>query len=477
MSSNDERESECSECASECGSYGDSSIGDDDRDFDFDDETAQKAAPSFMSANQTCVRCSWGPAIRESPSGKRPRVDEDADATQLLKLTGTLERIQLCSPQSRMVDKEHPDSESLAERRPVITQMVCESMVNRLAVLRVDNFDGCGDPIFGTRREKRRCFRQSHRDLFVSLTGAFKGAAGCRLKKLTLQGGFMSAESLMNFLKVAKPPLESFRCRGCLFHGRNFEPVVQALKSSIADPGELREFEMDAYVGGKDPFGLIADAFPNLRMLRCKRIYGKQGPKAALRRLPLLDKARCKLPKPSHKLRGNFALGENGMVYWFLTSDYHDDGYRGQGLFWDELDNTCECMEEWAVGKGIDRMQVLKFMEECGIELDEALDEEECGMDENAMQPLTDEEKETVVVQLTVKSAAASETVVQATTLQGRLLAESTFETSKTPVRAVIEDLAQKYPCDPAVLRLITPGGKCLELFDDAAQPLAAVLG
>jgi len=458
--SDDERESE-GECASEFGSYGDSSIGDDDRDFDFEDETAQKGAPPFLVAHQACARCNWGPAARESPSRKRARVDPEAGATQLLQLAGTLEKVQLCSPPRWAADRKHPDSECLTARRPVICRALCESVVSRLAVLRVDNFDGRGDPVFGTRREKRMSFRQNQHDLFQSLAGAFAGGAACGLKRLTLQGGSMSAASLMNFLKVAKPPLESFRCRGCLFHGRNFEPIVRSLKSSVADPGELREFEMDAYVGGKDPFGLIADAFPKLRMLRCKRIYGKQGPKAALQKLPLLEKGRCKMPKPSHKLRGNFALGDNGVAYWFLTSDYHDDGYRGQGLFWDGLENTCECMEEWAIGKGVERGQVLEFMEECGIELDEALDETaDCGMDEGL--PLTDEEKETVVVQLAVQGSAG-EAKVQATSLQGRPLADFALE---VPVRAAIERLAQEYPCDPEVLRLITPAGRCLELYD-----------
>ena len=95
-----------------------------------------------------------------------------------------------------------------------------------------------------------------------------------------------------------------------------------------------------------------------------------------------VHKSPGKLPKENHRLSGRPAVDtQRGIVYWGITSEHHDDNYSGEGLWWDELENTCECMEEWGVGKGVTKEHCLEFMEECGIELDHHLNDEDCGMD------------------------------------------------------------------------------------------------
>merc|ERR1712032_234685 len=128
-------------------------------------------------------------------------------------------------------------------------------------------------------------------------------------------------------------------------------------------------------MGGSDPFGVLADAFPKLQMLRVKRMYGEVSRGEALKRMKHLCPELCKLANADRKLFGNFAISQNGVVSWFLTSRPDDGGwYRGQGLWWDELQNTSECAEVWKVGRGVTEEMVLEFMKECGIRRDTSED-------------------------------------------------------------------------------------------------------
>ena len=368
--------------------------GDDDRDFNDGSDTAQKDLQGLMLAAGTQVRCNWlDPSMEGEPeptesAAKKAKIDsesEQAAFAQLLAAAKTCERFQVKGPPGGVAGSRSPE---VPERHGAILRAVSESLMNRLVVLRVDNFPGSGDPVFGTRHELRRSFRAP--DFFGKLTAGFKGTSGC-LKKVTLQGGFHSASSVCNFLHVVKPQLESFRCRGCLFHGRNFEMLVKALSS--ASQRSLLEFETDAAIGGKDPVGLLADSFPNLRMLRVKYMFGEADHLQALSRLTQLRRKQCVLPKDDFKLCGRPAVDpEKGIVYWFITSEHHDDDYRGEGLWWDELDNTMECSEMWEVGKGVTKEKCLDFMKDCGIELDDNLTDEECGLQDNELQGDVDSE-------------------------------------------------------------------------------------
>lgn len=461
------------------------SLDDDDRAFDFDDHTAQKDVPGVLVAGKGVVRCNWSDAVDNDghPASKKAKVDSDEEAafTELQDGASTTERFQLKGPSCRFTERFQLEGPSCRYgecragdlRHSLIAKAIRTSLVNRLTVLRIDNFPGAGDPVFGTRHELRRRFRAP--DLFAGLTGAFAGGARCGLKQLTLQGGFMSAESLMSFLQVAKPPLESFRCRRCLFHGRNFEAIVSSLRSSIEDAGDLHEFETDACIGGLDPFGLIAASFPNLRVLRARRIFGKTDRRAAIQALPQLQIKKCRFPKDSHKLRGRPAVGKKGLVYWFITSDYHDDGYRGQGLWWDGLDNTCECMEEWSVGRGVTKQQCLEFMEECGIDLDEDLDDEDCGMMSDSGEVPEDEE-DTIVAQLDVNALSSEEVVIKAATMQGRIFAEVSLDPNKTLISTLFQELAPKYPCSCEALRLVLPDSSSVDVLVQGSKTLASIL-
>jgi len=447
---------------------------DDDRAFDFDDQTAQRNVPGVLVAGDGVVRCNWSDAVDDDahPARKKARVypDEQTALAQLQDAAAVAERFQLKGPSWRYGECRAGDMWHSA-----ILDAIRTSLVQRLTVLRIDDFPGAGDPIFGTRHELRRRFRAP--DLFAGLTLAFAGRTRCNLKTLTLQGGFMSAESLMAFLQVAKPPLESFRCRRCLFHGRNFEAIVGSLRTSIQDAGGLHEFETDACIGGQDPFGLIATSFPKLRVLRARRIFGKADHRVALQELPQLQRKKCRFPKYSHRLRGKPAVGEKGVVYWFITSDYHDDGYRGQGLFWDELNNTCECMEEWRVGRGVTQEQCLEFMGECGIDLDDGLDDGDCGMMSGPGEEVSEDEQDTIVAQLGVKVVSPQEVLIQAATMQGRIFAEVSFDPSKTLIRGLIEELATKYPCSSEALRLVLPDNSSVDVLGHGSKTMASVLG
>ena len=363
--------------------------GDDDRDFDFGDHNAQRALEGFMAAEGGVVRCNWlDPEIvdeRLRPYRKKARTDpiaaeegEKAGLAQFRTAAGDAARIQLRGPVFPEAVVREKASHPPRLRAAGILKGVAESLVNRLAVLRIDNFPGSGDPVFGTQHELRRGFRAP--DLFGGLAAAFQGHVCCGLTRLTLQGGFHSADSVANFLRLAKPPLQSFRCRGCLFHGRNFEMLVKALSSVAAD---LIEFETDATIGGQDPFGLIAASFPNLRMLRAKNIFGSTNCSEGLQRLEQLEKKQCRLPKDSHRLYGRPAVHmETGVVYWGITSDYHDDGFHGEGIWWDDLEIPLENYMEWRVGNGVTQAGCLQFMEECGIQLWADLEDDAVGIND-----------------------------------------------------------------------------------------------
>ncbi|CAE7868286.1 hypothetical protein AK812_SmicGene17110 [Symbiodinium microadriaticum] len=457
--------------------------GDDDRDFDNGSDTAQKDLQGLMLAAGTKVRCNWLDPSKESEAeptesaAKKAKIDskgEQAAFAQLLAAAKACERFQVKGPQ--WVGTSLHKYPEVPERHGAILRAVSESLMNRLVVLRVDNFPGSGDPVFGTRHELRRSFRAP--DFFGKLTAGFKGT--CCLKKVTLQGGFHSASSVCNFLHVVKPQLESFRCRGCLFHGRNFEMLAKALSS--ASQQSLLEFETDAAIGGKDPFGLLADSFPNLRMLRVKYMFGKADHLQALSRLTQLRRKECVLPKDDFRLSGRPAVdAEKGIVYWFITSEHHDDGYRGEGLWWDELDNTMECCEQWAVGKGVTQEKCLDFMKDCGIELNDRLDDEECGMLDGEMNSDVDSEvdQDTIAVQLEIDDSAGSTgsvLAIKARTMDGREFAQVTLDASKTLVRTLVDELASKYPCSPLAMRLVLPSGACIDALETAGKSLAAAL-
>ena len=463
-----------------------SSDGDDDRDFDFGEHSAQKDLPGLLVAEGPLVRCNWmDPTCtseEEEENRKKAKVDpasieesERAALAQLHAAASTAERLQLMGPCYPEILVREKRSQPSAIREASITRAISDSLANRLTVLRVDNFPGSGDPIFGTRHELRRSLRAP--DLFGKLTAAFRSGS-CSLKRLTLQKGFHSAESLAKFLRVAKPSLESFRCRACLFHGRNFEMLVKALSTCST---ELLEFETDAAIGGNDPFGLLADSFPNLRMLRVKYMFGQTDRSEGLRRLAQLKKRWCKLPREDHKLSGHPAVDvNNGIVYWGISSAYHDDGYRGEGLWWDELENTCECMEVWHVGKGVTKEHCLEFMEECGIDLDDGLNDEECGMlDEDDLESAVDSEGEqdTIVMQLELGDTSDTSTmVISATTMDGRKFAEVTLDPEKTLVRTLVEELSVKYPCSPLAVRLVIQNGPYVDAVEKGGCALASVL-
>ncbi|CAE7265294.1 ANKRD17 [Symbiodinium sp. CCMP2456] len=486
----EEPEEEEDEAEEDAQSDLESRIGDDDRDFDDGDDTAQKSLSGLMVASGTKLRCNWVDPSKEEQllhSWKRVKIDpvesedsEKAALAQLLLASKACERLQLRGAQHpHQAVRERPEVPQ-PQRQVGILRAVSESLMNRLVVLRVDNFPGSGDPVFGTKHELRRSFRAP--DLFGKLAEAFQAATGTigtrtpSLKKVTLQGGFHSASSLCRFLQVVRPELESFRCRECLFHGRNFETLVRALSGSSQKT--LVEFETDAAIGGQDPFGLLADSFPHLKMLRVKYMFGKTGPLEALKRLTQLRKKQCVLPRESHRLNGRPAVDEEtGIVYWCITSEHHDDGYRGQGLCWDQLENTMECMEEWAVGKGVTKEQCLAFMEDCGIGLNDELDDEECGFDVGGCAVDSETDEDTIVVQLEIVDSLGSEALaIKARTMDGREFAQMTLDAKKTSVRTLIDDLASKYPCSPLSLRLVLPGGGCIDVLETANQVLAAVL-
>ena len=168
---------------------------------------------------------------------------------------------------------------------------------------------------------------------------------------------------------------------------------------------------------------------------------------------------------------------EKGMVYWFITSEHHDDGHRGQGLWWDECNNTMECCEEWAVGKGVTKELCLQFMAECGIELDNSIDDEECGLDDGCDDDVdSDAEPDAIIAQLEVAGPSDGTVTLKATSLDGRQIAEIALEPSKTLVRTLVDELAGKYPCSPVAMRLILPNGSCIAAIEKGNQLLASVL-
>jgi len=339
----------------------------------------------------------------------------------------------------------------------VMMDAIATAMASKLIVLRLDDFPGRGDPVFGTRREIRMSAQAAAHDLFGCLAMAFRSGGNCALKRLTLQSGFMSAEALIHFLGAAKPSLESFRARGCLFHGRNYRPLVAALQK--CSPG-LVEFETDAYIGGSDPLGVLADAFPKLQMLRVSRMYGEVPQGEALKRMKCLRRDLCKFAREDQALYGNFAISENGHVTMFLTSEHHDDNYRGEGLWWDELENLAECAEQWTVGRGVTEDMLRDFMEECGIWRRESINV--TAQDDG---PTEVEEIDTIIVQVCIqKSGPGSQHSITATNLTGQMIAElSGLELATATVGQLLDELVQKCKYDPLSVQLVLPDGSSVQ--------------
>ena len=139
-----------------------------------------------------------------------------------------------------------------------------------------------------------------------------------------------------------------------------------------------------------------------------------------------------------------------------------------------------ECMEQWAVGKGITKEKCLDFMKDCGIELDDQLDDEECGMldDEMASDVDSEADQDTIAVQLEVDDSVGStgHLAIKARTMDGREFAQVTLDANKTLVRTLVDELAAKYPCSPLAMRLVLPSGTCIDALETASKSLAAVL-
>merc|ERR1740123_1272193 len=345
------------------------------------------------------------------------------------------------------------------QRHRVMMDAIATATASKLIVLRLDDFPGRGDPIFGTRREICMSARAAGHDLFGRLAMAFKSSGICALKRLTLEKGFVSAESLIHFLGTTKPALESFRARECLFHGRNYKSLVAALQKS--SPG-LVEFETDACIGGSDPFGVLADAFPKLKMLRVKRMYGEVPRGEALKRMEHLCPELCKLANADQKVFGNFAISDNGVVSWFLTSSHHHDGYRGQGLWWDELQNESECAEVWKVGRGVTEEMVLEFMKECGIRRDKSIDMRDWMLDACIEE---EEECDTIAINVcVVKSGHGVKHSITATNLAGEKLAElSGLELATATIGQLLDEIVEKFKYNPLSVQLVFPNGSSVQ--------------
>eukprot|EP00928_Gymnodinium_smaydae_P028626 TRINITY_DN21788_c0_g1_i1.p1 TRINITY_DN21788_c0_g1~~TRINITY_DN21788_c0_g1_i1.p1 ORF type:complete len:586 (+),score=85.77 TRINITY_DN21788_c0_g1_i1:54-1760(+) len=422
-----------------------SEFEDDDVDFERDEKKRLRVAMAPTSAV-----VAWG-----SKDGVGPLGDSGLQAS-----ASTLERLCLvCNGGTAAM---------LSSCVPSIPESVAVAMTHNLQILRIDAFPGCGDPVFGTHLEAKRCQKAEPYDLFAHLASAFRGGKQCKLRKLTLQYGYHSASSLIDFLFAARPPLESFRCRETLFHGRNFAPIVLAMKKALPHPEKLVEFETDAYIAAEDPFGMLADAFPGLRFLRVARLYSKAPRVVALKRFKHLNMCKCKFSKDNRKLRGNFAI-KGSYVHWFITSDHHDDGYRGQGLWWDNLENTCECMESWAVGQGVNREMVLDFMAECGIDLDESLDEDDCGASDTDFDADDSGEVPSIVVQLTKTDAGGGDFVVKVTNVGGEEVASEKLQ-SDTSLRTLLETIASRCKCGILSLQPIFPDGTTVNPAKDGGK-------
>ncbi|CAE6973173.1 unnamed protein product [Symbiodinium sp. CCMP2592] len=87
-------------------------------------------------------------------------------------------------------------------------------------------------------------------------------------------------------------------------------------------------------------------------------------------------------------------------------------------------------------------------------------------------------ELDTVVVQTEIEdfAGATGTLVIQARTMDGREFAQVTLDANKALTRALVEELASKYPCSPTALRLVLPGGSGIDPLETANKLLAAVL-
>jgi hypothetical protein len=432
--------------------WSDSDATDDDNDFE------RSASPPKR------LRVAVGPtsAVVDFSGAE----GDDTHIGDLRANAGTLQRLCLrfSCPKHKLID---PPA-SLTN----LFDGIATALAQNLEILRIDNFPGCGDPVFGTNLEFKRREQAEASDIFARLAKNCQGRAP-KLRKLTLQHGHHSATSFSYFLAATTPPLEAFRCRGTLFHGRNFGSIVASMARSLPHPEKLVEFETDAYIAQPDPFRQLADAFPNIQLLRAVRTYSRATRDAALAKLRHMNWRKCKLAKANRKLRGNFVI-KGSDVNWFITSDHHDDNYRGEGLWWDRLDNTCECMETWRVGLGVTRDMVQSFMAECGIDVDDALDEDECGADDDSDIDGMDLELPTVVIQLAADHSPDGPLVLRATNLAGDVIASARM-TEDTPLVQWLEHVASQLKCGLLCLKPTLADGTTLDPAKDGCKSLATL--
>jgi len=222
------------------------------------------------------------------------------------------------------------------------------------------NLGICAEPIFGTAYELER--HKTEEDV-LKILSTMCVPGRCQLRRLSLNMGSFSVGSFQTLLQILRPPLWSLVCREALVTGWTFERVIAVVRDAHPCPDVFQHFESDEYIVGEDPLGLLASAFPNLRTLKVPRLHNTQPER--VERFRRLGKVTCGNSREA--LYGAFRIQDAGDISWFITSNKHDDNYRGQGLSWAEFDNTSECMFCWDVGDGVTREQVLSFMTKCGI--------------------------------------------------------------------------------------------------------------
>uniref|UniRef100_A0A7S4L960 Uncharacterized protein n=1 Tax=Paramoeba aestuarina TaxID=180227 RepID=A0A7S4L960_9EUKA len=247
------------------------------------------------------------------------------------------------------------------------------ALANNLEVLHLREFNvGCADPIFKTGHELRRSERLGDFDIFACLADLYESGEvkqPCKLKEIILESSRLSASGFDRFMRAAKPPLRCFRTFDALIHGRNFEEVVKAIKDSIPNREQLHEFATNSSVGGNNPVGLLADAFPSLEVLQIPNIFGKANLENELKKFKYLVKSDTAVD--DLLLRVSFHL-EKGLCSLFATTDRHYDSHRGEGFcHLDDLENSAECMHAWKVGLGVTVEDINEFWLECGGTLDD----------------------------------------------------------------------------------------------------------
>jgi len=170
------------------------------------------------------------------------------------------------------------------------------------------------------------------------------------------------------FLIAARPPLEAMIDVYALVNGRTFPRVVAALRDAHPCPDKFLELETQEYIGGPDPLGLLAAAFPRLEVLIAPRMYGSQSLRPE--RLSSLRQDVCIFPTDRHEqLYGSFRICEAfGEIMLSITSDHHGGFYSADGVSWAGMEHLCGQTFLWDVGRGVTHEQVLEFLYECGIE-------------------------------------------------------------------------------------------------------------